>query len=413
MNPIPTAVTDSTEFGSMMLTDVAIRKAVKSQQPQRLTEGAGRGTGRLLLMIRPGCAPEWYAQRFENGRKRLTKLGNYPGLTLADARELYRSGEWKPVERPAGVSVAELFNDYCDALQAAGKRSAEDMRRTLERVAELIGKDKPACQVTAADVVAAIRPVYKRGKASMADHMRSHVRSAYGWAASMESDYRADSERKYLITGNPAADIPTEQKVAGERWLSVDELRLFWHWLARGGDERNPNRNINPLAYVALQLIAVTGQRVEEICRIDRSMANWRLMTIEWPKTKMKRPHVLPMSTQVAILLERTTPSDSGLFLPSVWNGCSPMSDVTLRTVIGRFCVQQGVPHFTTRDLRRTWKTLAGEAGVSKEDRDRLQNHSSGDVASVHYDRYSYLREKRAAVLQWGTWFERTIEKAR
>lgn len=62
-------------------------------------------------------------------------------------------------------------------------------------------------------------------------------------------------------------------------------------------------------------------------------------------------------------------------------------------------------------EKRRTWKTLAGQIGISKEDRDRLQNHAQGDVSSVHYDRYDYLKEKRAAMLQWGTWFEATIEK--
>jgi hypothetical protein len=44
--------------------------------------------------------------------------------------------------------------------------------------------------------------------------------------------------------------------------------------------------------------------------------------------------------------------------------------------------------------LRRTWKTLAGNAGISKEMRDRLQNHSKGDVSSRHYDRYDYLVER-------------------
>jgi hypothetical protein len=31
--------------------------------------------------------------------------------------------------------------------------------------------------------------------------------------------------------------------------------------------------------------------------------------------------------------------------------------------------------------LRRTWKTLAGKAGVPKEIRDRIQNHALQDVS--------------------------------
>jgi hypothetical protein len=34
------------------------------------------------------------------------------------------------------------------------------------------------------------------------------------------------------------------------------------------------------------------------------------------------------------------------------------------------------IPIVTNRDLRRTWKTLAGKAGVPKDIRDRIQNHA-------------------------------------
>lgn len=56
---------------------------------------------------------------------------------------------------------------------------------------------------------------------------------------------------------------------------------------------------------------------------------------------------------------------------------------------------------FTARDLRRTCKTLMGEAGISKEIRDRIQNHALNNVSSKHYDRYDYLTEKRRALEIW------------
>ena len=63
------------------------------------------------------------------------------------------------------------------------------------------------------------------------------------------------------------------------------------------------------------------------------------------------------------------------------------------------------LPWFTARDLGAPGKTLAGAAGISKEDGDRLQNYAKGDVSSKHYDRYDYLSEKRAAMAKWpATW---------
>src|SRR5207244_1801775 len=49
------------------------------------------------------------------------------------------------------------------------------------------------------------------------------------------------------------------------------------------------------------------------------------------------------------------------------------------------------IPVVTNRDLRRTWKTLAGQAGVPKEIRDRIQNHALQDVSSKSYDRWNYI----------------------
>jgi hypothetical protein len=78
--------------------------------------------------------------------------------------------------------------------------------------------------------------------------------------------------------------------------------------------------------------------------------------------------------------------------------------------VVGRFLADRPeFPRFTPRDLRRTWKTLAGDAGISKEMRDRLQNHSKSDVSSRHYDRYEYLPEKRAAMETWSAYLDRVI----
>ena len=42
--------------------------------------------------------------------------------------------------------------------------------------------------------------------------------------------------------------------------------------------------------------------------------------------------------------------------------------------------------------------------------RDRLMNHISGDVGTRHYDRYSYLDEKRAALALWEDSLSKILE---
>jgi hypothetical protein len=71
------------------------------------------------------------------------------------------------------------------------------------------------------------------------------------------------------------------------------------------------------------------------------------------------------------------------------------------------------IPVVTNRDLRRTWKTLAGQAGLSKEIRDRLQNHTLQDVSSKSYDRWNYMPEKRAAMKKWNAFVVAMLNKKR
>jgi hypothetical protein len=71
------------------------------------------------------------------------------------------------------------------------------------------------------------------------------------------------------------------------------------------------------------------------------------------------------------------------------------------------------IPVVTNRDLRRTWKTLAGMAGVSKEIRDRIQNHALQDVSSKSYDRWTYMPEKRAAMAKWDKFVRALLTKKR
>ena len=77
------------------------------------------------------------------------------------------------------------------------------------------------------------------------------------------------------------------------------------------------------------------------------------------------------------------------------------MSAGTLYSFMWRQRYRGVIPLVTNRDLRRTWKTLAGKAGVPKEIRDRIQNHALQDVSSRNYDRWTYMPEKRAGMEQW------------
>lgn len=151
-----------------------------------------------------------------------------------------------------------------------------------------------------------------------------------------------------------------------------------------------------------------TGQRVTEIAGLRRDQwdSDGRLLT--WSTTKNKRPHVLPVGDIAASIIDSRAGNGTLLF-PSVADPDRPPKHGSLYCALWRERDRIGVDGFTVRDLRRTWKTLAGMAGLTKHERDLLQNHARHDVSSRHYDRYEYLDEKRAAVARWDAWMRELL----
>src|SRR5262249_21735901 len=107
----------------------------------------------------------------------------------------------------------------------------------------------------------------------------------------------------------------------------------------------------------------------------------------------------------------RSLPNEFGWFFPSAKDPSKPVSAGTLYTFMWRQRNRGVIPVVTNRDLRRTWKTLAGKAGVPKEIRDRLQNHILQDVSSKSYDRWSYMPEKRAGRAKWDEFVATLLSK--
>lgn len=67
----------------------AIKRVAKAQKPETLVDGEGRGTGRLVLVLKPHptrVTSVWYAQQWQDGKRKLKKIGDYPHIPLAEAR---------------------------------------------------------------------------------------------------------------------------------------------------------------------------------------------------------------------------------------------------------------------------------------------------------------------------------------
>lgn len=405
------------------LTDGEIRRALKQVETTgkqlSLVDGEGHGTGRLVLVMKPmptRVTADWMAQQWRDEKRLKKKLGSYPSMPLSKAREIFNRDFAELIQKGRSIkiagdtrpgTVADLFEAYVAYLKEGGKPSWKEAEKGLNKIADTLGRNRPARDVEPDEITAIIRPIYERGKRSMADHVRSYIRSAFSWGLKSEHDYRSTATRRFRLTYNPAAGIPTEPKTIGTRWLSEEEFVRLYRWL------ECPDTPVHPSYPRAVQIIMLTGQRVEEIARLHVDQWDARERIIDWTKTKNLQPHAVPVPSLAAELIESIIPNEHGWFFPSAKDPSKPVSHGTLYSFVWRQRDRGVIPHATNRDLRRTFKTLAGKAGIPKEIRDRLQNHALQDVSSKHYDRWNYMAEKRAGMAKWDKFVRAMLAKKR
>jgi|GEM_PF-4482933 len=51
----------------------------------------------------------------------------------------------------------------------------------------------------------------------------------------------------------------------------------------------------------------------------------------------------------------------------------------------------------------------SGAIGIDLELRNRIQGHAMTDVGSRHYDRWSYLPEKKEGMKRWAIWLNSVV----
>jgi integrase len=405
------------------LTNGEIQKALKQVEQtgkqETLLDGEGRGTGRLTLVLKAmptRVTADWMAQQWRDDKRIKKKLGSYPATSLAAAREIFQRDFADMIQKGRSIkimgdtrpgTVADLFEAYVKSLKDAGKPSWKETEKGLNKIADTLGRNRPAREIEPEEVVEVIRPIYERGKKAMADHVRSYAHAAFSWGLKSEHDYRRTSQRRFRLVYNPAAGIPTEPKKTGTRWLDEEEFVCLYRWL------ECPDAPVHPPYTRAVRILMLTGQRVEEIARLHED--NWDAAEhiIDWSKTKNNMPHAIPVPSLAAELIKSIKPNKFGWFFPSAMDPSRPVSHGTLYSFMWRQRDRGVIPVVTNRDLRRTWKTLAGQAGVSKEIRDRIQNHALQDVSSKNYDRWNYMPEKRAGMAKWDKFVRATLGKGR
>ncbi len=372
----------------------------------RSDQRGSRGSGVLVVKVKTTGVKELYYVRYIQQKIRRKKLGNWPDMTLSDARLLCsEAGETDA----SGGSLSLLLDSYVSKLKAEGAASHDDVKWSFKKyvtephpeIAKL-----PATLVEPGHIKDILSKMIQAGVTTFTNRVRARLHAAFQHGLNQENN-----PREYLKDGiqfglkhNPVAGVPVQKdwEKPGERALSVTELGVLWNLL--------PEELSIVTSELIKFLIATGGQRPTQLLTSDRSMYHKDYVLIRDAKGKAgeRTAHAVPLNELALGCLERLSMITA--------KDAYPFSGKDLTESIHTNSLSRAVSKlysrhkkdfagpFTLRDIRRTCKTLMGVAGISKEIRDRIQGHAFSDVSSKHYDRYDYFKEKQAALDVWAAW---------
>lgn len=364
-----------------------------------------------------------------DGRERRHKIGDFGPHTVTTAREAARklrmqvdSGHDPYADAKQSRAKAEakralssatfggLMGAYVEQLRRAKKPSADkvegEIHRTIRDAFPALWK-MPAGDVSLDDLVRITNKLVKAGTYRQAEKTRSYIRAAYTAATTARGNAAtADLFAAFAHITNIARDLGTitrpkhdddapEDKA--KRALSIAELVAYWKRI----------KAMKGAHGALLRFHLLTGaQRCEQLARLtsprfDRDAGTVTLLDGKGRRLQM-REHVVPLLPDAVTALDAMA-GKGGEYLFTLDAGKHGAGYHTVRAIVGKVAadmVEAGeiAATFTPGELRITVETRLAATGVPRETRAQLQSHGLGGVQGKHYDKHSYLDEKREAL---------------
>lgn len=316
------------------------------------------------------------------------KIGRYPLVSLSQARDEARKVLAKKTlgtfERQSAITFDAAVEKYLTACRLKNRpRTVAEYERHL---AYLPFKARRLASIKKRDVVEALEGIKAQGERN---HALVSAKVFFAWCASQGH-----------IDASPVSALKqASQRQNAPRALSVDELVEV---IGKALSYPYPFGHI-------VALLALTGQRRNEIARLEWERLTPDTFTIPAEIAKNGLEHTVPFASLVRRVLDSIPAyaKRSPYLFPASrehvrgrpttvfngWGTAKAAFDATLA----------GVAPYKLHDLRRSFATTLQQLGVPLEVREKLLNHISGTQAGVAgiYGRYGYQNEMKEAVAKY------------
>ncbi|MBD2859692.1 tyrosine-type recombinase/integrase [Spongiibacter sp. KMU-158] len=399
----------------MPLTATAIKNAKPTDKDQKLYDQGG-----LYLMVRKSGTKTWkYGYWGANGKQGTYTIGDYPEISLQEAREAHLKarrlvGEGiNPTEgkrqQAAKLAIQEKrFSDYCKewiAKQNYARSTLGDLEQRLEKNI-YSGLDKrPVDSYSTRDLLDILTPVAQRGAKETAKRMAGIMRQVFN-----------DLLLLGLIDNNPAQGLAELLPKPDHRQKSnfghitdkVDLKNLLTQI-------HNPSPRQSPITTAALKLMPLLFLRPYNIRHMKWDYIDFdtAMLTIPAEEMKSNRELKVPLAVQaIAILQEVREMNKPGpyVFITSHGHG-KPMSENTTTAAIKRLINPNtnetyGTGFMTSHGFRHTASTFLNEMGYSPDAVELQLAHTNKDRVRATYNKAQLLDERIRMMQEWADYLE-------
>lgn len=395
----------------MALSQMAIRNAKPREKKYKLFDGGG-----MYLLIEPDGKQYWRLDYRHGGKRRTLALGVYPEVSLKQARDKRAEAKAQLEEGHDPVhlrKIAKLIRSETSAntfravagelilkMQREG-RAAITINKTqwmLEFAYPYIG-DRPISEISAAEVLTALRSVEARGRYDTARRLRSKCGQVF---------------RLAIATGRAERD-PTQDLRGALTSPKVKHHAAITDPKEIGGLLRTIDGYTgHTTTRLALQLLPLVFVRPGELRHAAWDEFNLENSVWEIPaeKMKMRRPHRVPLAKQALAVIEELRPlTGKGPYLfPSITNFHKSMSENTLTGALRR--LGYSGDQMTAHGFRAMAATRLNEMGNWSVDaiERQLAHQESNEVRRAYTHAAEYWDERVKMMQVWADYLDKLRE---
>lgn len=392
-------------MSNIKLTDAKIKTLKPQEKVYRLLDA-----DRLYIEVRPTGVKVWRLKYVLNGKESSMSLGEYPSVTLADARQLKDEVRAKlakgidPVDsrkkqrQAMQGKVANTFDIVAKEYFEQRLNNKSDIYKTSfitslkKDISPVIGK-KDVKDVTAADVLKIIQNTVKRVSKqknfgtgeTTAIQNRKFVGAVMRYAI---ATLRAENDPTYAVR-----DVIERPKINHAKPLDRDERRI----IRTNIDNYNGSETVQNAGFILLYSML----RSVEIRKMEWPWVDFDKRLVEFPREVMKkyRLHVLPMSDQVYEILKKQYKNSGNkkYVFPAIYKPDGMLDKSTLNRMLKYI----GLNDVTAHDFRATASTLLYEKGYEEAWIERQLAHAESNKTKASYDHSQHLDARRKMMQDW------------